>query len=42
LLANSLKLRFAAEDQRAASDMREKSETPDDDTSETPRGMIDN
>ena len=23
-------------------DMREKSETPDDDTSETPRGMIDN
>jgi hypothetical protein len=30
------------EDHRAASDMREKSETPDDDTSETPRGMIDN
>jgi hypothetical protein len=30
------------EDQRAASDMREKSETPDDYTSETPRGMIDN
>ena len=30
------------EDQRAASDMREKSEAPDDDTSETPRGMIDN
>jgi hypothetical protein len=23
-------------------DMREKSETPDDDSSETPRGMIDN
>ena len=30
------------EDHRAASDMREKSETPDDDSSETPRGMIDN
>jgi hypothetical protein len=25
-----------------ACDIREKSETPDDDTSETPRGMIDN
>jgi hypothetical protein len=30
------------EDQSAASDMREKSETPDEDTSEMPRGMIDN
>jgi hypothetical protein len=30
------------EDHRAASNMREKSETPDDDSSETPRGMIDN
>ena len=30
------------EDHRDASDMREKSETPDDDSSETPRGMIDN
>jgi hypothetical protein len=32
----------SSEDHRDASDMREKSETPDDDSSETPRGMIDN
>ena len=30
------------EDHRDTSDKREKSETPDDDSSETPRGMIDN
>ena len=30
------------EDQRAASDAREMSETPDEDTSETPKGMIGN
>ena len=30
------------EDHRDASDTREMSETPDEDTSETPRGMIEN
>jgi hypothetical protein len=30
------------EDQRALSDMHEKSETPDEDASETPRGTVEN
>ena len=33
---------LSREDHRAASNMREMSETPGDDSSETPRGMIDN